>query len=202
MRSIFTWSWSGRTTVYVRHRDAVDRAAPLPGWAVDTGVRPLVLVSLGTVFHRTSCAYEAIIEALAEEQVVVGVALGADQDPARLGPLPPHLHVEPALRLTRLLDRCVLLVTHGGFNSVKEAMSRGVPMVIMLLTSDQHLSPNDAPRSGRGDRRPGPAARRPRRQGGAGCPVGIPVFARAARRLATEMAAAATVRGGGPALES
>jgi hypothetical protein len=177
------------TTTYVRHRDVLDATVPLPDWAADTGGRPLVLVSLGTVFHRTPGTYEAIVEALAGEPVVAGVALGADQDPARLGPLPPHVHVEPVLPLTRLLDYCAVLVTHGGFNSVKEASSRGVPMVVMPIASDQHLSAERCAALGLAETI-APDQRHADRIGKAVRAVlGDPAYRRAARRMADEMAA-------------
>jgi UDP:flavonoid glycosyltransferase YjiC (YdhE family) len=36
-----------------------------------------------------------------------------------------------------LLPRCALLVSHGGFNSVKEALAEGVPLVIVPIAGDQ-----------------------------------------------------------------
>jgi UDP:flavonoid glycosyltransferase YjiC (YdhE family) len=36
-----------------------------------------------------------------------------------------------------LLPRCALLVSHGGFNSVKEALAQGVPLVILPIAGDQ-----------------------------------------------------------------
>ena len=128
------------TARFVRHRDTVDPTAPLPPWVLRRTGRPLVLVSLGTVFHRVPGVYEAIVEALADVPVEVGIALGPGRDPARLGPLPPHVHVHGWLPLTRVLDHCAAFVTHGGFNSVKEAMSRGVPMVVVPIASDQYYS--------------------------------------------------------------
>jgi UDP:flavonoid glycosyltransferase YjiC (YdhE family) len=36
-----------------------------------------------------------------------------------------------------LLPRCALPVSHGGFNSVKEALAEGVPLVILPIVGDQ-----------------------------------------------------------------
>lgn len=54
--------------------------------------------------------------------------------------MPPHFHVATHLPILDLLSRCEVLITHGGFTSVKEAMSRGVPMVVIPIASDQHYS--------------------------------------------------------------
>lgn len=84
--------------------------------------------------------YEAAVSALAAEPVRVGVALGPGGDPTAFGPVPAAVHVAAHLPMRALLDRAALLVTHGGFSSVKEAMSRGVPMVVVPIASDQHYS--------------------------------------------------------------
>jgi len=92
---------------------------------------------MGTVFHRTPGLHEAVLAALAGEPVNLLIALGFDQDPSQLGPLPPHVRVAPTLPQVALLPRCSLLVCHGGFNSVKEALAQGVPLVILPIAGDQ-----------------------------------------------------------------
>jgi UDP:flavonoid glycosyltransferase YjiC (YdhE family) len=102
--------------------------------------RPLVVVSMGTIFHRLPGVYEAVVEALAALPVAALVALGFDRDPASLGPQPPTIRIEPVLPVAELLPHCQLFVTHGGFNSVKEALAAGTPMVMVPLASDQFYS--------------------------------------------------------------
>jgi MGT family glycosyltransferase len=106
------------------------------GWD-DLAGRPTVLVSMGTVFHRTPGLQEAVLAALRDEPLNLLIALGFDQDPSRLGPLPPHVRVQPTLPQVTLLPRCALLVCHGGFNSVKEALAQGLPLVILPIAGDQ-----------------------------------------------------------------
>ncbi len=101
------------------------------------GRAPTVLVSMGTVFHRTPGLQEAVLAALGDEPLNLLITLGFDQDPSRPGPLPPHARVQPRLPQVALLPRCALLVCHGGFNSVKEALARGVPLVILPIAGDQ-----------------------------------------------------------------
>jgi len=122
--------------------------------------RPRVLVSMGTIFHRTPDVYEAVVGALAAEPVSALVALGFDQDPARLGTLPPHIRVEPVLPVAELLPDCDLFVTHGGFNSVKESLAAGTPMVVIPLASDQFYSAERCAALGLAEV-VGPAARTP-----------------------------------------
>lgn len=151
--------------------------------------RPTVLVSMGTVFHRTPGIYEAVIEALREESVNAVVALGFDQNPARLGPLPENIVVERYLPLPEVLADCDVFVTHGGFNSVKESLSAGVPMVVIPISADQPYSAQRcadlavATTIGPDERTP------PRIREAVRTVLSDPAFARRAHQMQAEMAA-------------
>ena len=139
-------TWEGRDaprpphTHFLRHTNTAPPGGKLPAWVDELPKRPTVYASLGTVFNKTSGILEAIIAALGDEPVNVVVAIGRDQDPVRFGPQPPHVHLEPSVAQTLLLPHCDLFITHGGFNSVKEALSVGVPMVVVPITADQPYS--------------------------------------------------------------
>ena len=89
--------------------------------------------------------------------------------------VPPDWLVRPYLPQVALLDRAALLVTHGGNNSVTEALTAGVPMLVLPFSTDQFAGRGgDRGRRGGGRARPerGHArgagrrrARRPRRPG-------------------------------------
>ncbi|VDK49995.1 unnamed protein product [Anisakis simplex] len=55
------------------------------------------------------------------------------------GKTPPNVHLKPWIPQTDLLlnRKTVLLITHGGYNSVQEAIAAGVPMVTIPLFGDQ-----------------------------------------------------------------
>jgi UDP:flavonoid glycosyltransferase YjiC (YdhE family) len=125
------------TARFFAHRSTPTPPEDLPPWLDHLAERPTVVVSMGTVFHRTPGLHEAILAALRDEPLNLLIALGFDQDPVRLGPLPPHVRVQPTLPQAALLPRCALLVSHGGFNSVKEALAEGVPLVIVPIAGDQ-----------------------------------------------------------------
>ena len=72
-----------------------------PGWISSPDAPPD-----GRHGHRSArpgCT--SILEAL-RRPVNLLIALGFDQDPARLGPLPPHVRVQPTLPQVALLPRC------------------------------------------------------------------------------------------------
>lgn len=128
------------TARFLRHTNPTLAGEQLPSWLDALESRPTVLVSMGTVFHRTAGIYEAVLEGLADEPVNLLVAAGFDQDPGRFGPQPSHVRIEPYLPVPALLPRCDLFITHGGFNSVKESLAAGVPMVLVPISADQPYS--------------------------------------------------------------
>jgi UDP:flavonoid glycosyltransferase YjiC (YdhE family) len=139
-------AWDGasvarpRNARFFRHISTVAPVTRLPDWVDDLPDRPTVLASLGTVFNKTPGVLDAIVAALAEEPVNVIVAIGRDQDPSRFGPLPDHVRLEAYLPQPLVLEHCHAFVTHGGFNSVKEALASGVPMVVVPISADQPYS--------------------------------------------------------------
>ena len=127
------------TACFLRHTNQPRRGEALPaGWVPAEWLT--VLVSLGTVFHRTPGLYEAILDGLRAEPINLIAAVGRDQAPSRFGDQPPNVRIERYLPQTLLLPRSALFVTHGGFNSVKEALSVGIPMVVAPVAGDQPYS--------------------------------------------------------------
>ena len=139
-------AWDGTSaprppnTRFLRHASTLAPGARLPDWVERLPDRPTVLASLGTVFNKTPGVLEAIVRALAEEPVNVIVAIGRDVDPAHFGRQPDHVRLEGYVPQALLLPHCAGFVTHGGFNSVKEALSEGVPMVVVPISADQPYS--------------------------------------------------------------
>lgn len=136
---------------FLRHTSTVRPDAALPSWLDEVRAalpggregppgRPTVLASLGTVFNKTPGVLDAIVEGLGHEPINLVVAIGPDQDPARFGPQPANVRLEGYVAQPTLLEHCDVFVTHGGFNSVKESLAAGVPMVVVPITADQPYS--------------------------------------------------------------
>ena len=136
-----TWDGDGAprpgNTQFLRHVNATRPNESLPEWVHGRPNRPTVLASLGTVFNTTPGILETIIEGLAQEPVNLVVSIGSDQNPARFGPMPPNVRLERYVPQPLLLPHCAAFVTHAGFNSVKESMIAGIPMVAIPITADQ-----------------------------------------------------------------
>jgi UDP:flavonoid glycosyltransferase YjiC (YdhE family) len=125
-----------RTLPNVRsYRQANARRAgeALPGWLADLA-GPLVFASLGTAFHAVPGRIEAILAGLALLDCPSVVAVGADSSRFAAA---PHVHVVESIAQPLVLGCADLFVTHGGINSVREALGLGVPMVVAPVATDQ-----------------------------------------------------------------
>jgi MGT family glycosyltransferase len=113
---------------------------PLPPWARDLdGSRKVVLVTQGTVAnHDFGLLVGPTLEALANEPdlLVVATAGGRPVD-AIPGPIPDNARVASYLPFEWILPKTDLFVTNGGYGSVNQAMSFGIPIVTAGLTEDK-----------------------------------------------------------------
>ncbi|HEY2442100.1 MAG TPA: macrolide family glycosyltransferase [Streptosporangiaceae bacterium] len=103
------------------------------------GDRPVILVSLGTVFNRQPELFRHCIDALAELSCHVVAALGG-MDTRTLGPLPPNAQAYDHVPLPEVLRHADVFVGHAGMTSVMEALSFGVPIVAVPQTPEQRLT--------------------------------------------------------------
>jgi MGT family glycosyltransferase len=127
------------TAHFLRHDNPQRSDETLPSWIDGLDDRPLVLASLGTVARANQMPglLEAILAGMGGGDVNLILASGRGHDPARFGPQPSHVHIEPYVPQRLLLSRCDLFISHGGFNGVKEALSLGVPLVVIPIHGDQ-----------------------------------------------------------------
>ena len=116
----------------LRFEDAGEAGA----WLDRDADRPIVLVSFGTFLSARGDVLARVADALRGLDVRVAMATGA-ADLRSLGPLPGDWYVRPHIPQVAILERAAAFVTHGGNNSVTEAASLGVPMLVMPFSTDQ-----------------------------------------------------------------
>ena len=107
----------------------------MESWLARDG-RPVVYVSLGSFLSARSDVLAVIAQALRRLDVRVALATGSAPREA-LGPLPQEWLVREFLPQVRLLAGSTVAVTHGGNNSVTEALTAGVPLLVLPLSTDQ-----------------------------------------------------------------
>jgi N-glycosyltransferase len=99
--------------------------------------RPVVLAALGTAFHVVPGRVEALLAALAGVDCSAIVAVGQERDVTAFGPQPAHVRVVDVVAQPLVLECCDAFLSHGGFNSVRESLRAGVPLVIAPVAADQ-----------------------------------------------------------------
>ena len=100
--------------------------------------RPLVYVTLGTIFNKTSGdLFERLLAGLAGVDTDVVVTVGRELDPAQFGPQPPHVRVERFVPQDEVLPDADLVVSHGGSGSLMATLAHGLPSLLLPLGADQ-----------------------------------------------------------------
>ena len=115
--------------------DCRPEAPPFPFEQCDR--RPLVLVSLGTVYGNHPQFFRRCLEELADTPWQVVLSTGGDLPMGTLGPIPENFIVRSFVPQIEILRRSAAFVTHGGMNSVQEALYYGVPLVVAPQAADQ-----------------------------------------------------------------
>jgi len=111
------------------------QAPPFPFDRLDG--RPLVLVSLGTVYGNRPEFLRMCLKELADAEWQVVLSAGGNLPLGDLGPAPGNFIVRSFVPQIEILRRAAAFVTHGGMNSVQEALYHGVPLVVAPQAADQ-----------------------------------------------------------------
>jgi UDP:flavonoid glycosyltransferase YjiC (YdhE family) len=114
-----------------------DGGGDLPAWFDELGDRPLVYVTLGTVFNGNIPLFRLIADALADQPFEVVIALGHGIPREALGDVAGNIRVGGFLPQARILERASAVVNHGGYNTVSAALGAGVPLFLLPMGADQ-----------------------------------------------------------------
>jgi MGT family glycosyltransferase len=119
------------------------------GPAATSAAGPFVLVALGTMFEERPEIFAACVAALRDRPETVVVAHGRT-DPATIGEPGPNTVLRPRVPQVAVLAHARAFVSHGGLNSVTEALWHGVPLVLLPQAADQPLNAHRVERLGAG----------------------------------------------------
>jgi MGT family glycosyltransferase len=99
--------------------------------------RPLLYVSLGTLHHGNAAFFDTCIAAFRDFAGQVLVSVGRGTDLGRYADAPRNFIFAEAVPQLAVLERTSVFLTHGGLNSVHEALWHGVPMVAVPQQIEQ-----------------------------------------------------------------
>ncbi len=117
--------------------EGIDVGGELPEWFDDLGGRPLVYVTLGTVFNGNVPLFRLIADALADQPFDVVIALGHGIPRDALGEVAGNIRVGGFLPQARILERASVVVSHGGYGTVSAALAAGLPLFLLPMGADQ-----------------------------------------------------------------
>lgn len=96
---------------------------------VDDG--KVILVSATTYFHFQAEYFTKVIEAFRDFTQRIVLSIGDNIDPTALGPLPANFEINQHSSQREILKHACLFVGQGGPSSTLEALSCGVPLLLM-----------------------------------------------------------------------
>jgi UDP:flavonoid glycosyltransferase YjiC (YdhE family) len=109
-----------------------------PPWQPVRPGGPAVYVTLGTVFPLESGdLLGRVAAAFADHPGDVLITIGQEVDPAALGRVEPHVHVERHVPQSRIFPHVALVVSHGGSGTVLGALAHGRPLVLLPMGGDR-----------------------------------------------------------------
>ena len=112
--------------------------------------KPLVYISLGTIIKGATSFFQNCLDAFRSEDVDLIISVGKQFDIGTLKNIPPNVYVYKSVPQLKVLKMADVFVTHGGMNSVSEALFYGVPMVVIPFASDQPVNARCVERLGVG----------------------------------------------------
>ena len=101
--------------------------------------RPLVYVSLGTVFNRDTAFFERCARAFEDGRYQVIMSVGKHGQYVSAAARHPHIHAMPYVPQLEVLSRAALFITHGGMNSTAEGICNEVPLLVAPQGADQFV---------------------------------------------------------------
>ncbi len=125
------------------------RPEPDFDWGWLDPARPLVYVSLGSINGPDGARFFAEAVAALGSLPVQGVVVAP---PGLVSDPPANVLVRPWVPQVALLARADAAVTHGGQNTVSEALAAGVPLVVAPIRDDQPINAEQVVAAGAGVR--------------------------------------------------
>ena len=112
--------------------------------------RPSVFCSLGTLQGGRLPIFKIVAEACRERGLALTVAHGGKLDAAQAASLPGDVRVEAFVPQRAVVRIASAVVTHGGLNTVLDALAAGVPLIVVPLAFEQGAIAARVARTGAG----------------------------------------------------
>lgn len=109
-------------------------------WSFEKQERPLIYISLGTVVKGKRRFFQSYVDAFKDEELDIILSTGPQFDKGKIKNIPENVHVYSFVPQVQVLKQADLFVTHGGMNSISEALICGVPLMVIPFMADQPVN--------------------------------------------------------------
>lgn len=113
---------------------------------------PIIYISMGTLINQSKSFYKKCFQAFGNKEMSVIISLGHARKAEDFSSVPANIHLYTSVPQLDVLQKCSLFITHGGMNSVNEAIYYGVPMLAAPVGNDQPAVANRIEELGLGKR--------------------------------------------------
>ena len=100
----------------------------------------LIYIAVGTVYRANLQFFQHCLQAFDDRRYRVIMSVGRAVDPADLDPVPKNFTIKQHVPQLAILQNADVFITHGGMNSISEAVYYGVPMIVVPNTIEQALN--------------------------------------------------------------
>ena len=118
---------------------SMNRSEKIKGFRLNRSKgRPLLFISLGTVFNNDRDFFIQCIKAFGNMDMDVLMSVGKKIDISSLA-IPENFTVKYFYEIPQLdvLKECDVFITHGGMNSVHEGLMNGIPLIVVPQQLEQ-----------------------------------------------------------------
>ena len=158
-----------------------------PAWLDRLAGKPIVYLTMGTIWNRDLGIFRQVIEAVRDEPLALVVTVGRQNDPAVLGPQPDNVVVHQYVPQAILLGHCDAAITHGGAGTTLGALAYGLPLLVIPQGADQYANADHVVAAGAGRRLRGDEVTVPAIRQAVRALLGDAEYRRAAERIAAEI---------------
>lgn len=115
----------------------MDRGEVIDFPVATDGSKQLIYIALGTINNRCMDFYQACLTAFQDEKYQVILSVGSKVDVTTFQEIPDNFVIRNYIPQLEVLKRSDVFISHGGLNSVSEALYYGVPVIAVPMANDQ-----------------------------------------------------------------
>ncbi len=99
--------------------------------------KKVMYISMGTIYNNDTSLIRLFIDTFRHTDWIVVISAGYNMDISQLENIPGNIIIKRYVPQLQILKRVDLFITHGGMNSISEAILCNIPMIVIPQSADQ-----------------------------------------------------------------